>query len=86
MHSLLLCYLCIYISYSRVRFCLLIYAVPCLRTIDSSGTQCGDYYSMHRRLTTLIKWKVLDFTADEVSEVLSMLEALLAIQNVVWYS
>jgi hypothetical protein len=32
----------------------------------------------------LIRRKVLDFMADEVSGVLAMLEALPAIQNVVW--
>jgi hypothetical protein len=53
--------------------------VPYLRTIDSSRTRCGDYYSIPRRPTTMIRWKVLDFTTDEVSEVLSMLEALLTV-------
>jgi hypothetical protein len=48
-------------------------------------TQCGNYYLIPKRSTTLIRWKVLDFTTDEVSGVLSMLEALPAIQNVVWY-
>jgi hypothetical protein len=36
--------------------------------IDSSGTLYGDYYLIPQRLTTLIKWKVLDIIADEVSE------------------
>jgi hypothetical protein len=30
-HSLLLCYLCIYIPYSRISVCLIIYTVPYLR-------------------------------------------------------
>jgi hypothetical protein len=71
--------------YSRIGFCLVIYMVPCLRTIDSSGTQCGDYYSIPQRPTTLIRWKVLDFTTDEESGILSMLEALPTIWNVMWY-
>jgi hypothetical protein len=58
---------------------------PCLRTIDSSGTRCGNCYSIPQRLTTLIRWKVLDFTTDEVSGVSSMLEVLSAIPKVVWY-
>jgi hypothetical protein len=33
----------------------------------------------------LIRQEVLNFIADEMSGVLSMLEALPAIQNVVWY-
>jgi hypothetical protein len=74
------------ISYSRIRVCLVVYTLPCLRTIKSSGTQCGDCYLMPQRPTTLIRWKVLNFTTNEVSGVLSMLEVLPAIQNVVWYS
>jgi hypothetical protein len=50
--------------------------VPYLRTIDSSGTLCGDYYLMPRRPTTLIWWTVLDIIASEELELLSMLEAL----------
>jgi hypothetical protein len=52
---------------------------PCFRTIDSNGTWCGDCYSIPQRLTTLIRWNVLGFTADEVSGVLSMLGALSAV-------
>jgi hypothetical protein len=63
-------------SYSRIRFYHVIYTVPCLRTIDSGGNRCDNYYSIPQRLSTLIRWKVLDFTADEVLEVLSMIEAL----------
>jgi hypothetical protein len=37
--------------------------VPYLRTIDSSGTLCGDYYLIPQRSTTLIRWKVLDILA-----------------------
>jgi hypothetical protein len=37
-----------------------------------SGTQCGDYYLIPRRLTTLIRQKILDSAVDDVSEALSM--------------
>jgi hypothetical protein len=59
--------------------------VPCLRTIDNSGTQCGNCYSIPQRLSNLIRWELLDFTTDAVSRVLSMLEALPVIRNIVWY-
>jgi hypothetical protein len=59
--------------------------VPCLRTINYSGTWCDDCYSIPRRPTTLIRWKVLDLQADEVLEVLSILDVLPAIQNVMRY-
>jgi hypothetical protein len=52
--------------------------------IESSRTRCGDCSLIPQRLTTLIRWKVLDFTTDELSGILSMLEALSAIRNVVW--
>jgi hypothetical protein len=37
-----------------------------------SGTQCGDYYLIPRRLTALIMRKILDCAVDVVSEPLSM--------------
>jgi hypothetical protein len=37
-----------------------------------SETQCGDYYLIPRRLTSLIGWKILDNAVDEVVEALSM--------------
>jgi hypothetical protein len=37
-----------------------------------SGTWCGAYYLIPRRLTTLIERKILDNVVDEVSEALSM--------------
>jgi hypothetical protein len=51
--------------------------------IKYSGTWCGDYYLIPRRLTALIGQKILDSTVDEVSEALSMHVASLAIQIVV---
>jgi hypothetical protein len=33
----------------QIRYCLVGYTVPRLRTIESSGTQCGDCYSVPQR-------------------------------------
>jgi hypothetical protein len=44
---------------------------------------CGDYYLIPRRLTALIKRKILDSVVDEVSEALSMHVAPPTIQIVV---
>jgi hypothetical protein len=52
-------------------------------SIKYSGTRCGDYHSIPQRLFTLIRRKILDSAADEVSEVLSMHMAPPAIQVVV---
>jgi hypothetical protein len=41
-------------------------------SIEYSGTQCGDYYLIPRRLSSLIRQKILDSAVDEVSEALSM--------------
>jgi hypothetical protein len=41
-------------------------------SIKYSGTQCGDYYLIPRRWTTLIRRKILDSAVDEVSEALSL--------------
>jgi hypothetical protein len=41
-------------------------------SIEYNGTQCGDYYLIPWRLTTLIRWKILDCAVDMVSEALSM--------------
>jgi hypothetical protein len=49
-------------------------------SIEYSGTQCGDYYLIPRRLTTLIRRKILDSAVDELSEALSVHVAPLAIQ------
>jgi hypothetical protein len=48
-----------------------------------SGTRCGNYSLIPRRLTALIKRKILDSAVDEVSEALSMHVAPPAIQKVV---
>jgi hypothetical protein len=37
-----------------------------------SGTWCGDFYLIPRRLTALIRQKILDSAVDVVSEALSM--------------
>jgi hypothetical protein len=42
------------------------------RSIEYSGTRCGDYHSIPRRLTALIGWKILDSAVNEVSGTLSM--------------
>jgi hypothetical protein len=52
-------------------------------SIEYSGTQCGDYYLISRRLTALIRRKILDSAVDEVSEAFSMHVALPAIRIVV---
>jgi hypothetical protein len=41
-------------------------------SIEYSGTWCGDYYLIPRRLTALIRRKILDSAVDEVSDALSM--------------
>jgi hypothetical protein len=41
-------------------------------SIEYSGTWCGDYYVIPQRLTTFIRWKILDNAVDEVTEALSM--------------
>ncbi len=52
-------------------------------SIEYSGTRCGDYYLIPRKLTTLIRWKILDSVVDVVSEALSMHVAPPAIRIVV---
>jgi hypothetical protein len=52
-------------------------------SIEYSGTRCEDYYLIPRRLTTLIRWKILDSAVNEVSEALSMHVAPSAIRIVV---
>jgi hypothetical protein len=54
-----------------------------LGAIEYSGTHCGDYYMIPRRLTTLIEWKILDSAVDEVFEAFFMHVALRAIRIVV---
>jgi hypothetical protein len=51
-------------------------------SIKYSGTQCGEYYLIPRRLTTLIRWKILDSVVNMVSEALSMHVVPLAIRIV----
>jgi hypothetical protein len=41
-------------------------------SIEYSGTWCGDYYLIPRRLTLLIRRKILDSAVDIVLEALSM--------------
>jgi hypothetical protein len=45
---------------------------PVWGAIEYSGTWCGDYYFIPRRLTALIGWKILDNAVDKVSETVSM--------------
>jgi hypothetical protein len=66
----------------------LVFILPYIRShvwgsIEYSGTRCGDYYLIPRRLTALIRGKILDSTVNEVSEALSMHVAPPAIQIVV---
>jgi hypothetical protein len=51
-------------------------------SIEYSGTWCGDYYLIPRRLTALMKRKILDSAVDVVSEALSMHVAPQAIRIV----
>jgi hypothetical protein len=51
--------------------------------IEYSGTQCGNYYLIPWRLTTLIGWKILNIAVDEVLEALSMHVVPLAILIIV---
>jgi hypothetical protein len=41
-------------------------------SIEYIGTWCGDYYLIPQKLTSLIRWKILDSAVNEVSEALSM--------------
>jgi hypothetical protein len=50
---------------------------------QSSGTRCGDYYLIPRRITTLVRRKILDSAVNVVSESLSMHVAPPAISTVV---
>jgi hypothetical protein len=52
-------------------------------SIEYSGTQCGNYYLIPRRLTTLIWRKILDSVVDVVSVALSMHVAPPAIWTIV---
>jgi hypothetical protein len=52
-------------------------------SIEHSGTRCGDYHLIPRRLTALIRWKILDSAVDEVSRALSMHVAPPAVQIIV---
>jgi hypothetical protein len=52
-------------------------------SIEYSDTRCHDYYLIPQRLTALIRQKILDSAVDEVSEVLSMHMAALAIRIIV---
>jgi hypothetical protein len=45
----------------------LLYIRSLVEDINSSGTRSGNCYSIPRRPTTLIRWKVLDVTNDGVS-------------------
>jgi hypothetical protein len=52
-------------------------------SVEYSGTRCDDYYLIPRRLTTLIRRKILDSVVNEVAEALSMHVAPPAIQIIV---
>jgi hypothetical protein len=63
--------LCIYISYGRIRYCLVVYTVSCLGDHLCSGTQCGYCVDISRPFPVTVG-KVLDIAIDEVSGALSM--------------
>jgi hypothetical protein len=50
-------------------------------SIEYSGTRCGDYYLIPRRLAALIRQKILHSAVDVVSKALSMHVVLPAIQT-----
>jgi hypothetical protein len=52
-------------------------------SIEYSGTRCGDYHAIPRRLIALIRRKILDSAVSEVSEALSVHVAPPAIRIVV---
>jgi hypothetical protein len=52
-------------------------------SIEYSGTRCGDYYLIPRRLNALIRRKILDSAFDVVLEALSMHVAPPAIRTIV---
>jgi hypothetical protein len=52
-------------------------------SIEYSGTRCGGYYLITRRLIALIRWNILDSTVDMVSVAISMHVAPPAIRIVV---
>jgi hypothetical protein len=52
-------------------------------SIEYSGTRCGNYYLIPRRLTALIRWNIIDSAVDMVLGALSMHMAPLAIQTIV---
>jgi hypothetical protein len=83
MQSLLLCYLCIYISYGRIGYCFVVYIVPCLEDHLCSGTRCGDCVDPSE--TIFLSWQgnVLDIAIDEVLGASSMHAAPSAIRTVV---
>jgi hypothetical protein len=64
--------LCIYISYGRTEYCLIVYMVPCLGDHLCSGTQCGDCTDPSEAFSLLWQRKVLDIAINEVSRTLSM--------------
>jgi hypothetical protein len=64
--------LCIYISYGRIRYCLVVYIVPCLGDDLCSGTQCGDCVDPSEAISLWRQRKVLDIAIDEVLGASSM--------------
>jgi hypothetical protein len=70
--SLILCYLRIYISYGRIRYCLIVYMVLCLRDHLYSGTQCGNSADPSEAIYLWWQGEVLDIAINEVSGALSM--------------
>jgi hypothetical protein len=55
----------------------LVFALSYIRShvwwsIEYSGTRCGDYSFIPRKLTALIGWKILNSAVDEVSQALSL--------------
>jgi hypothetical protein len=67
-----LCYLCIYISYGRIRYCHVVYMVPCLGDHLCSGAKCGDCAEPSEIISLWWQGKVLHIAIDEESGALSM--------------
>jgi hypothetical protein len=70
--SLLLCCLCIHISYGRIGYCLVVYTVPCLGDHLSNEIQCGNCTDPTKAISLWWQGKILDIAIDEVSGAMSM--------------
>jgi hypothetical protein len=72
-----------YISYGRIRYCLVVYTFPYLRDHLCSGTQCGHCIDRSKAFSLCQQRKVLDIAINKVSGALSIHMASLATRIVV---